>query len=180
MSHPIYYSSIINEALLIEQLASASEKHILNLRGSFSTSKPESYSVSEFEIELSNYHEWLSDTVSCNLIQCATRTRVLQDSSDFSIEESDYCPDREAYEAFSNIVDAVDFNFKPSLRECCNKIIHATQYELELECSELGDEYWTGVCKLKGKFGKKDWFIRLNTIQFCFALRYYISNVKHL
>ncbi len=181
MSHPIYYNSIVHEAYYLEQLASASQTHVSMLLDSFSSDKEYSYSISEFEIEHANYIEWLIETVSSHLILCATRTRVLQDSYDFSIEHNpNYSADREAYEYFDSIVEVQKGDFNPSLRECCNKIIHATTYNLEFAKSESGADYWTGKCVLEGRYNKKEWRISVNVTKFCFSLRHFIDIIKHL
>ncbi|MCU8133483.1 hypothetical protein M2H35_22075, partial [Vibrio vulnificus] len=181
MSHPIYYNSIVHEAYYIEQLASASANHVSKLSESYNTEKTEEYPVSEYEIEYASYVEWLIETVSSHLILCATRTRVLQDSYDFSIEDNpQYSPDLEAFEHFEQVAEVRKGSFKPSLRECCNKIIHATSYDLVFAKNESGSEYWVGKCELKGSFNKKDWVIVLDATKFCFALRYYIDLIKHL
>ncbi|MDD9158416.1 hypothetical protein PVK64_19815 [Aliivibrio sp. S4TY2] len=181
MSHPIYYNSIVNEAYYIEQLVSASANHVTKLFELYSTEKVDEYCVSEFEIEHESYIGWLIETVSSHLILCATRTRVLQDSYDFSIDDNPhYSPDREAFEYFDHIVEVIQGNFKPSLRECCNKIIHATSYDLVFEKNESGSNYWLGKCELKGNINKKEWIISLDARKFCFALRYYIDLIKHL
>lgn len=64
MSHPIYYNSIVHEALYLEQLSSASQAYVSMLLKSFSSEKNEKYPISEFEIEYANYKEWLIEIVS--------------------------------------------------------------------------------------------------------------------
>jgi hypothetical protein len=181
MSHPIYYSSIVNEAHYIEQLASASKAHVSMLFELYNSEKEYEYSISEFEIEHADYTEWLIETVSSHLILCATRTRVLQDSYDFSIEDNpSYSADREAFERFDAVVEVHEGKFKQSLRECCNKIIHATTYNLEFVKNENGFEYWSGKCVLEGSYNQTKWRISVNVTKFCFALRYFISTIEHL
>lgn len=181
MSHPIYYNSIVHEAYYIEQLASASANHVLKLLELYNSEKAEKYVTSEYEIEYASYIEWLIETVSSHLILSATRTRVLQDSYDFSIDDNlHYSPDLEAFEHFKQVVEVKKGSFKPSIRECCNKIIHATSYDLVFAKNEAGSDYWIGKCELKGSFNKNEWIIVLDTTKFCFALRYYIDLIKHL
>lgn len=176
MSHPIYYVSITNEVRYLEQLAIASKQFISILGESYSKRGLDGTDeTSPFFFEVISYRDWLIETVSSSLISAATRIRVLQDSY-----ISDHAADRESFEKFKNIVKSECGEFKPSIRECCNKIIHATDYNLEFETDSNGTEYWNGCCILKGKLGKKDWCIKLNIINFSFAVRHFIDCVKHL
>ena len=148
MSHPIYYDSIINEARLLEQLAVASKESISILRTIYPEIE-EPPMVTRFSSEIMEYKIWLIETVSSSLISCATRTRVLQDSYDFSIEHNPtYSADKEAFDDVPNIVEIKIGDFSPSIRECCNKIIHATSYDLEFELDSYGTEYSQIIIKL--------------------------------
>lgn len=98
MTHPIYFSSIEEHLFLIEQLAHASLSCISELYNTCETKKQEDWHTTEFELEFLNYEDWLKPIVSDYLIQCAAKTRIIQDSSDFKTDDEHYCPDREAYE----------------------------------------------------------------------------------
>lgn len=182
MSHPIYYASIINEIRYLEQLAVASKQFISVLGEAYSKRGLDGTDeTSPFSFEVMSYQDWLIETVSSSLISSATRIRVLQDSYDFSIEDNPgYSADIDSCENFKNIVKVENGNFKLSIRECCNKIIHATVYELEFQKDSDGTEYWNGWCILKGEFQKKKWHIKLNIINFSFAVRHFIDCIKHL
>lgn len=176
MSHPIYYVSITNEIRYLEQLAIASKQFISILGESYSKCGLDGdYESSPFFFEVISYQDWLIETVSSSLISAATRIRVLQDSYIFDGND-----DSESFEKFKNIVKVECGNFKPSIRECCNKIIHATDYELEFQTDSDGTKYWNGCCILKGEFHKKDWCIKLNIINFSFAVRHFIDCVKYI
>lgn len=179
MSHSIHYNSIINEARFIEQLAAASREFISILRKAYPAIE-EPLMLTQFSLEVEQYQDWLIDTVSSSLISSATRVRVLQDSYNLSTDDPSYRPDKEAFDKFPNIVQVKEGAFRNSIRECCNKIIHATSYELEFVLDSYGTEYWTGWCFLGGKFQKDEWCIKLNTISFSLALRSYISIIKYL
>ena len=180
MSHPIYYASITDEARYLEQLASASKQFISTLREVYPEVE-EPTMVTQFSLEVANYQDWLINTVSNRLIACATRMRVLQDSYDFSVEEyPEYSVDKEAFNNIPKIVEVIKGDFKQSIRECCNKIIHATSYELEFEKDSFGTEYWTGCCILSGQHNKKEWSVKLNTMLFGVAIREYIEIIKYM
>lgn len=180
MSHPIYYASITDEAMYLGQLASASKQFITTLREVYPEIE-EPPMVTQFSMEVANYQDWLINTVSNRLISCATRMRVLQDSYDFSVEDyPEYSVDKEAFNNIPKIVEVIKGDFKQSIRECCNKLIHATSYELEFEKDSFGTEYWTGFCILSGQYNKKEWSVKLNTILFSFAIREYIEIIKYM
>ena len=139
------------------------------------------YPTDIFQITLDDYLNQVADSVSNYLIQCSTKIRILQDSYSFEVDDPDYCPDKEAYERVSDIAKCIEGVFKPSIRECCNKVIHALSFELDLNKDQTtGYNYWSGKCNLKGKFGKKHWHIQLNVIQYSLALRYFIDTLRHL
>ena len=164
----MYYNSIVHEAYYIEQLASASASHVLKLLELYNSEKVGGC-ISEYEIEHASYIEWLMETVSSHLILCATRMRILQASYDFSIEDNpQYSPDLEAFEHFERLVEVKKGSFKPSLRECCNKIIHATSYDLVSANNDAGYDYWVGKCEFKGSFKKASGLL-------CWMLQSFVS-----
>lgn len=181
MTHPIYYGSIEEHLFLIEQLAHASLSYISELYNTSETNKQESWQFTEFELEFSNYEDWLKPIISDYLIQCATKTRIIQDSSDFATDDEDYYPDREAYEKYSNIAISHTGNVRFSLREICNKIIHAKKFELTfLSESEGKYTYWGGSCCLHGDFRDKPWHVEINLKKWVLAMRFFLENIKQL
>jgi hypothetical protein len=62
-----------------------------------------------------------------------------------------------------------------SLREACNKIIHANKVRFDVE--ELGaQQYFNPIIYLYGNLHGKEWRVQLNVIDFCKA---YVSTVCH-
>ena len=122
------------------------------------------------------YWDNLNQLVSDYLIQCATRTRIMQDFSDFSVEDSEYCPDKESIDKFPTAAKILQGNFNLSLRECCNKIIHAKNVELVMKTEDSCKlEYWNGLCILSGSKYKKTWQLELNISVWVMAMRHYYS-----
>lgn len=188
MSHIIYYASIEEHLFLLEQLAHGSQSTVRYLYETLDTKKTEDYSISEFELSLFGfegfeygYWDYLHKMVSDYLIQCATRTRIIQDISDLSTEDPSYCPDKEAFEAYSNVANLIEGCVALSLRECCNKIIHAKSLKLISASSTQGDfEYWNGACLLSGDQQGKPWKIELDIKKWVLAMRLYLSIIRHL
>ena len=106
--------------------------------------------------------------------------RVLQDSYDFSVEEyPEYSVDKEAFNNIPKIVEVIKGDFKQSIRECCNKIIHATSYELEFE-KDLSNRILDRLLYFNGQHNKKEWSVKLNTMLFGVAIREYIEIIKYM
>ncbi|HIF9409098.1 TPA: hypothetical protein ACX6R8_000944 [Photobacterium damselae] len=187
MSHPIYFNKICNDAMFLEQLASGSKNYISTIQDIYQHDKKHDWEVTELDLVYEQYVAWLYENVSVLLIQCATQTRIYQDSYsnkyDLDLLEKDeepYSSDKESYEYFSNVVEVISGKFSYSLRECCNKIIHANNFELEFISSENILKYWNGTCSLKGHFGKNDWHLKLDVFKFCCALKYFYDTEKYL
>jgi hypothetical protein len=182
--HPIYFSTVEEHLFLLEQLAYASfdcVKGLYEAHEEQSKEAKEMKMVSEFEIQFSDYQDHLITMVSDYLIQCAIRTRIIQDSNDFKTEDNNYCPDLEAYDRYDQIAICHEGNIKLSLRECSNKIIHATKYELVfLENKENQFSYWNGHCHLYGDYKNKSWHIEINIKNWVLAMRWFYEVIKEL
>ncbi len=173
--------------MFLEQLVSGSKNYVSTIQAIYQGDKKHDWEVTELDLAYEQYVAWLYENVSALLIQCATQTRIYQDSysSEYNMDllekdEEPYSSDKEAYEYFSNVVDVISGKFNHSLRECCNKIIHANSFELEFISSEKLLKHWNGICSLKGSFGNNDWHLNLNVFKFCCALQYFYDNEKHL
>ncbi|WP_157928662.1 hypothetical protein [Vibrio fujianensis] len=184
MGHTIVFNKIFSDAMLLEQIVSGSRSYIEALYSSYSNDKEYDYEITELDFSYDEYLSWLYENVSSLLIQCATKTRIYKDtySPDEEPDEGEafYSSDIEAYEHFPNIVEVISGKFRHSLRECCNKIIHAEDFELELVSNESTKKYWSGFCVLKGTFNQYNWSIKLDVRKFCMAIRYYYEVEKTL
>lgn len=186
MGHTIVFYKIFSDSMLLEQIVSGSFSYIEALHRSYSNDKNNDYEVTELDFAYDEYLGWLHENVSSLLIQCATQTRIYKDT--YSPDEKNgkngkreecYSSDIESYEHFPNIVETISGKFGYSLRECCNKIIHAEDFELELVSNESTKKHWNGFCVLKGTFNQHSWSIRLDVQKFCMAIRYYYEVEKN-
>ena len=78
-----------------------------------------------------------------------------------------------------------------TLRESCNKIIHALDirpifeksdedHVLDEESDDKRDwKYWKGILELRGQKGKDEWCFTLHLGQFCVALEELITQLEH-
>lgn len=179
MPHQIYYSSIEEHLFLIEQIAHASLPCIKELHASLNTKKDEEWITSDFDLAHMEYTDWLEKTISDYLIQCATRTRIIQDSMAGDFEQG-HDPDKEAYDLFEDVAICHEGKIRLSLRECCNKVIHAKRFELDFVSEEQYPfSYWNGKCQLRGDNRGQPWHIEINLKRWVLAMKHYYECLKH-
>lgn len=171
MSHPIDYYAIEEHARIIEQLCCSSEVYLKRIQST--QKKYDGVMVTEFEIEELSYNGWLEYSISNNLINLCTKLRILQDSSKHEWDP-DYSPEIEAFEEYKNIFFVIDGHVKGSIRECCNKVIHALNFELTKKTSKNGVKYWDGSIIVSGIQNKKNWKIKINLFLFCQSVKLYL------
>src|SRR5690606_1990736 len=110
----------------------------------------------------SDYSYQLQELISSYAIECAIKTRMVQDLIAAGNTGIDLASaDADAREGFE--IGAVHSGtFALTVRESCNKIIHATRVELgwastNLRKANKKSEYWSGGYHLWGKHGKLAW-----------------------
>jgi hypothetical protein len=145
------------------------------------------------------YVGWLKFTLSEKLIDVAIKTRILLDI--VRAEEKIYKEDGVAYAIDSvalddeitqqyNIGFFVNSEEKVSIREACNKIVHALEIRPLLEKGEgehvLDEEsdvkrewkFWDGSLDLTGSRGKEEWVFTLHISEFCQALDQFVGHIE--
>jgi hypothetical protein len=139
-------------------------------------------SENEKEFTWDYYYGWLRVLVSENLLECAVKVRVLQDvvqEEEVSLQELD----KEARIGLDLGSLYGDSNLL-TVREACNKVIHATEVSLDWipvdDKSEVDEapHFWSGVVKLRGKKGKLSWELALNVENFCIALSRFLCALE--
>lgn len=146
------------------------------------------------------YVGWLKFTLSEKLIDVAIKTRVILDI--VKAEEARYRETGETYDIDSRaldkaITDQYNIGFfvgtdeEVSMREACNKIIHALdirpilergndEHALDEESERKRDWlYWEGTLDLSGKRGKDDWHFTLHVSDFGQALEQFIKQIEY-
>ncbi|MGB3832213.1 MAG: hypothetical protein WA975_10145 [Mesorhizobium sp.] len=132
------------------------------------------------EGEWSDYSYRLQELISSYAIECAIKTRMVQDLIAASSTEIDMAnADSEARDGFEiGVVHSGSFNL--TVRESCNKIIHATKVELGWATANLRKakkkiEYWSGSYHLHGKQGKTAWHVELDMQVWAIAMENFHS-----
>lgn len=178
MAHPVSNIMIEEDIFILNQLAAASPSYLKELRATHAYEKEDEVICTDFDYEYMRYQDYVFNLVSDYLIKCATRTRILQDYLR-ECWESEYNPDEDAYNNFEDVAVCIQGDIKLSIREICNKIIHATRFELDyIDPEQRGYKHWSGRCHLHGNLRGKPWHVELNLKRWGFALQRYFDNLK--
>ena len=174
MTHSLDFAGVAEKLFLLQQLCLASQPYCRH-NGICKDSQPYGHD------NWNDYSHKIRRTVSGYLIEIAAKIRVLQDSSAGVIRPSVFSrADDYAFEEIPvGVVHAG--SFKLSVRETCNKIIHATRAELEWKTRNTRtiDRYthWTGKINLLGERGAEQWHLELDVYAWTFAVDIYIDHV---
>lgn len=123
-------------------------------------------------------YEWweytglLKSIVSNTVIECAIKVRMIQDFVASDSQEVDLNElDKDARNEIQ-IGQFIGSELPLTLRESCNKIVHASEARLRWknEGNEGSIEYWNGVYELWGNKGNKPWHVELNIAEWCIGM----------
>ncbi len=136
----------------------------------------------EKEYDWHYYFGHLKALVSKTLIHCSISLRVLQDFLKNN-EDVDFASlDNDARDSLVlGVFTRGSGNL--TLREACNKIIHAIEFTLswqDLEVNASGEtpEFWDGKVILQGERDGKEWQIHLNVLSFCTATHRFLKALE--
>jgi hypothetical protein len=136
----------------------------------------------DYESDWSVYYTHIRNFISSDLIELAAKVRVAQDSMLDSIGEKELRElDSDATRGLS--IGSVKGSFDLTLRESCNKIIHAKQFEIGIASArnrspEYTYNYWNGLCMLSGVQGRKPWSVDLNVVEWCNAMESFTESMS--
>ncbi len=118
------------------------------------------------------YKGLLKSHVSNTIIETAVKVRMLQDFA----KHEDFGVDLKAIDSDSrkglSIGKICGVSSPLSLRESCNKIIHATEASMEWVHSRNGQdiEFWSGVYELSGENKGANWNVELQIPDWCTSM----------
>ncbi len=129
------------------------------------------------------YLGWLKSTVSESLIDTAIKIRVMNDFLKYEELGATNFREIEGKAISGTVVGRFLPSFKElSLRETCNKIIHAIEMNLKWIDGRNEDssfEFWNGNVILEGVKGKENWKCELNVITFCVVVERLLSILEN-
>jgi hypothetical protein len=190
MAHRLDIDSIHQNSFLLLNIAYGAKE--------FAQSHHLSDSSDEDPINGRYYVGWLRFVLSDKLVDTAIKTRIMLDmvraqeelyKSDDDGEAIDSRKlDKEICSSY-NIASASDGE-TPTIRECCNKIIHAIHIQPLYEDGEddhhldeesdkkRGWKYWSGSMDLSGLKSDEEWHFELHVSEFCTALEELVSRLE--
>lgn len=165
MPHLIDFDGLEKKIFILQHLCYASKE--------FCSKNKISRDAEEFiDYEWWQYAGLLKSIVSNTVIEAAVKIRMLQDFAQNENEDIDLLAmDREACSNLTiGIVVAGSFNL--SLREACNKIIHATEARMCWSniSTITSPEYWNGKYSLSGENRGNKWHVELSIEAWCIAM----------
>lgn len=135
------------------------------------------------EYEWNDYFGWLKVIVCESLIHLATRIRIIEDSVRSDEQEIEFEKiDKESRKGLM-LGKLQKGNEKVTIRELCNKIIHAKSIAFDwapfTQSDDKSPEYWTGTAWLLDEKGKAEWKLELSVEDLCVAFRRYIEILEY-
>lgn len=138
---------------------------------------------SEPSEDWSSYASRLRYVVSNELIEIAAKVRVIQDTAVSQVSASALREmDRDAI-GLKGIGTVLNGDVQLTLRESCNKVIHATTFGLVFENARstvprYSYSFWNGICQLSGEQSKRSWRVALDVYRWADALDYFLEELS--
>ncbi len=172
MSHQLGLEGVYEKLVLLEHFSGGSQEYCrARLAGS---------EADQGDAALDDYWSWLKAIVSTYLIECAVRTRILQDTVRGDGAQQLAALDTVACEGLV-VGTVVSGAFRLSLREACNKIIHATKAIPEWAAAVEGGQefrYWNGDYRLRGSKGQDQWELILHVPAWARAMARFLDEAR--
>jgi hypothetical protein len=157
MSHQLDFDGMTEKLVLLQHFSSGSRSYCADrLTGS---------TADQGDGALDNYWGWVKAIVCNYTVECAVKFRILQDTikgqSDVIAFEK---LDSQARRGLS-IGAVTQGKFDLTIRESCNKIIHARRVIPQWSDSRAKGRrfrYWNGTVEYGGSHGGKKWTVILN------------------
>ena len=131
----------------------------------------------ERDYDWNYYFGWLKSLICEHLIKSSITLRMIQDIVSARGQEDLDLAAIEAESVAGLTLGIVhQGGFALTLRQSFNKIIHATDTQLEWQDTEDA-EFWTGRIILTGNFKSSEWRLELDTLSFCTAAKRFVDNL---
>lgn len=166
MPHLINFDELEKNLFILQHLCYSSKE--------FCTKNRISRNAEEFvDYEWWEYAGLLKSIVSNTVIESAIKVRMLQDFAQKESEDVDLSEMDQDACANLTIGTVSKGSFTLSLRESCNKIVHATEARMRwsnINNSDDSPEYWNGIYALWGENRGSKWQVELNIETWCVAM----------
>jgi|SRR5690625_3492857 len=175
MIHLIDFDGMIKDLFILEHFVYGTEKYIKKNKINY-----ENYgSIFEFH----DYKGLLKTHVTNTLINNATKLRIAMDYLRYDNEDEEFNLDKLDKECRTNLNIARFLDSKKeniTIRNSCNKIIHATRIDAIWSDEKTTFDFWTGKYTLYGSYKKKKWTFELNIADWCTAMINFIEEINEL
>jgi hypothetical protein len=173
MSHQLDLDGVLEKLVLLQHFAYGSKDYCR-----------ERLTGSEKDVgdgELDEYWAWVKGITSSYLLECAIRLRVLLDI----IATGEHAGKVDGMDATARsglvIGKILEGEFELTVREVCNKIIHARNvvpvWESDTQ-QESGFRYWSGSLELAGKKSGRDWRLLLHVAPWARSLQRFLDEAE--
>ena len=173
MSHQLDLAGVVEKLVLLEHLAHGSKGYC---RYRLARSEPDDDVVSE-------YWGWVKGVASAYTLECSIRLRVLLDTVSESADADKQIGLDSAARVGLVLGERLEGDFEPTVREACNKIIHARKVALAWNIAGKGRQkfrYWSGDLELAGRKDGRAWKLRLHTVAWAQAMQRFLYEADAL
>lgn len=175
MAHSIYWTGLSERIFILHNMCHASR------------SLCSQYRIGRFvegvvEYDWDDYFGHLKVLVCESLIHLAIRIRIIEDSVISDEQDIEWAKiDKETQKGLT-LAKYLKGQGKITIRELCNKIIHATDLTLNWASFKRNNTnspgHWTGTTWLFGKKYKSEWKLEINVEALCVAFHRYINALE--
>ena len=173
MSHELNLEGVIEKLVVLQHFAYGSKEYCRErLIGSEEDVGDEARDA---------YWIWAKGLVSSYMLECSIRVRVLLDTV------ADKPEAKEIAAIDTDIISEIDIgqvstgNFELSIRESCNKIIHAKKvapiWATAID-NNVEFKYWSGNFGLSGVKGNNNWKLTLHVASWAKAVEYFLGEAS--
>lgn len=174
MTHSFGFEGVSEKLFVLQQLQAASRVYCRNA-GICRDSYPYGHD------DWCDYEHKIKRIVSGYMIEIAAKVRIFQDSMSSQIHPLIFeRADKYALEDVP-LGKVHSGTFKLSVREACNKIIHATRVELHYVTrnhkTQSAYTHWSGAVNLFGEKANKPWHLELDATAWCVSIDTYLDHI---
>ena len=173
MSHLLDIENVFEKLILLQHFAHGSKQFC-----------SEQLIGSEQDIgdgKIDEYWSWVKGIVSNYTLECSIRYRELLDTIRDNVQaEKIISLDHEVRSGLL-LGQIVEGNFELTIRETCNKIIHARKVIPVWATGKTGDiefRYWSGDLDLAGTKSRKNWRLILHTATWAHCLGQFLDKAE--
>jgi hypothetical protein len=173
MSHELDIEGIFEKLVLLQHFAYGSEQYCRDrLIGSEQDAG---------DGELDEYWGWVKGLISAYTLECSIRVRILMDTIAEKPEADKLNSLDSASRSGLELGQLVDGKFELTVRETCNKIIHARKvipvWVTGLE-RDVEFRYWSGDYDLSGSKGNENWRLILHVAPWAKSVERFLSEAR--